>query len=825
MKLFNAFAEPGYHTSIITTFGVDFDAYESIALPRLREAGCNNNILIADARMLAHSMNDEFRRPHFAGRRYSVVGVQSKGAFHPKLILQLGRTSGRLLVTSANMTAPGLAGNLEVVGEVSSGEGDRQFVPILRAALEYLSQFLVDTSVPRRQVDWAMRRTRWLADSPPSAPYVRFEDGEALAFLASCHERSIADRFVELVAGRKVRRLVAVSPYWDSDLKALRQLKAELLPKKTSVLVQSGSALFPVHRWPIGRGASLFDANIVKGAGRSRFAHAKLIIAETATGDCVLYGSANCTTAALGEDGKPGVNEEACLFRELSPGQAVKDLGMEAALSDANAIDASSLPAFKPGEDIPLSDLASHLPGRFELAGTILRWWPQQGVDYTEAQVQLYDQVGSPLSVHLRRVGIDSGPVTFDCLVQEPPHFAQVRASDFESSFAIILVEQALQEAQRRSKSKSVENALALLDDDEAFEGLWLLQVIQKLDDAERKADSPPEAKRIRSVKGVGASDASRKLSYEEFIACRKPVAGIGPMGSHLASSHQESVRGFLNALIGRRQATPFDGYDSEAIPSLSLGDETNDGETALDSDERFYTDAQLDASVAAAKDKQLRRRQQYVKDTQASIASAVEAYIGHTQSEATRRSLGVVDLLRLRALLLVILGAGSKRVNLLSCKVDVNVSRRQVLPIDGDASWRWLVGRLLFTFFRDSSGYHRPLVDKVALDLDASDGLPEDVLECWATCFWALCAARVAVNDRGEPVEISQSEHRIAVDLYRRTMLLPEETMGEAMQGVFFGMATRYGERLGVEGEALRKEHARLVSSPDKANEFRALK
>ncbi len=48
MKLFNCFAESGYHTSIITTFGIDFDAYEAIALPRLRDAGCNNNIVVAD---------------------------------------------------------------------------------------------------------------------------------------------------------------------------------------------------------------------------------------------------------------------------------------------------------------------------------------------------------------------------------------------------------------------------------------------------------------------------------------------------------------------------------------------------------------------------------------------------------------------------------------------------------------------------------------------------------------------------------------------------------------------------------------------------------
>ena len=44
MKLYERYGDKGYHTSIITTFGIDFDAYENIILPRLRGAGCYNNV-------------------------------------------------------------------------------------------------------------------------------------------------------------------------------------------------------------------------------------------------------------------------------------------------------------------------------------------------------------------------------------------------------------------------------------------------------------------------------------------------------------------------------------------------------------------------------------------------------------------------------------------------------------------------------------------------------------------------------------------------------------------------------------------------------------
>lgn len=66
MKLFNYFAAGGFHTSIVTTFSVDFDADEK-ALPRLREAGCNNNVMVVDSRMLAQALANDARRPKFAG--------------------------------------------------------------------------------------------------------------------------------------------------------------------------------------------------------------------------------------------------------------------------------------------------------------------------------------------------------------------------------------------------------------------------------------------------------------------------------------------------------------------------------------------------------------------------------------------------------------------------------------------------------------------------------------------------------------------------------------------------------------------------------------
>ena len=824
MKLFNYFAADGFHTSIVSTFGVDFDAYEAIALPRLRDAGCNNNVVVADARMLAQALADDARRPKFAGRRYSVVGANCAGVFHPKLTLQLGKASGRLLVSSANMTTAGLAGNLEVAGEVTVAYDAMQAAPLLRAAVDYLLKFLAPGSVARRQAEWALNRTRWLPATAPAEAIVELQEGVRLAFLPSDDAKGMGQRFAEFIGERAVKRLVVASPYWDHDLRTLRGLQGRFAGANAAVLIQPQAALYPVHAHPNSGSFAIFDVSNTPGAA-SRFAHAKLLIAEADDRDCVLFGSANCTEAALGTTGQAGVNEEACLARELPAGEAVRMLGLDEVLSRDAEVDPAEVPGFIPADDIPLSDIEAKLPGRFELSGDLLRWWPPASLATALATegvtVQLLDHLAVPIAGTLTRMGTQSNPTSYRFDGTVDPHFAQVRSGAFESSLAVVAVDQAIHQTLRRAAGRGVEDALDLLDDDEASEGLWLLEVIQRLTEAEREMRGPRGATEKQPEQNTGADQAasnSRVLPYEEFVAGRRVEDSAAvSSGSYLASTPHESVRSFLNALIGKRVALALaEPPDEESqAPNLGLGDETSDGAATTESGDQPppLPDA-VEANQTAEAQRQLERRQRYVQDTQCSIVDGVEAFLKGLREQAQSELLGVVDLLRLRALLVVLLGAGSKKTDLRPGDLNAQVRRRQVLPSSGDASWRHLVGRLLFDFFRDHGGTRAPLVKSLRLESDDGQGLPEDVLECWATCFWAICALRVAVNDAGASFPMSSSEAALAADLYRFIRLLPEQALGAVVNDVFAGMNRRYGERLGVSAERVKQEHRALVEA-----------
>ena len=251
MKLFEAFGAKGYHTSVITTFSLDFDTYENVVLSRLRGAGCNNNLLVADHRMLALSLENPVALPVDAGRLYSVSGASAAaagGVYHPKVFVQIGRHKGRLIVASANMTAAGLSGNLEVVSEVLCDDATSAEQAAVVDAWSFVIRHLDREQVSiSRQVRWSIDRARWLRAalqrdpaihtlSPGNGEVQRAGTSSVAAdrgttsprFFCTGGTAGIGARFIEAVADEPVRRLVVVSPYWDDELRALDHLVRRL---------------------------------------------------------------------------------------------------------------------------------------------------------------------------------------------------------------------------------------------------------------------------------------------------------------------------------------------------------------------------------------------------------------------------------------------------------------------------------------------------------------------------------------------------------------------------------------------------------------------
>ena len=135
-SLLDALSETGFQASVIATYCCYFPFYEEVVLRRLLDRGCTNNILMVDAGLCAEAFASEDTRPRRAGRDYTLVPVHLRGAFHPKLIVALGKSKGALFVGSHNMTLAGFGLNDEITNEFrTSGAGARQGAEVIRAAL------------------------------------------------------------------------------------------------------------------------------------------------------------------------------------------------------------------------------------------------------------------------------------------------------------------------------------------------------------------------------------------------------------------------------------------------------------------------------------------------------------------------------------------------------------------------------------------------------------------------------------------------------------------------------------------------------------------
>jgi hypothetical protein len=813
MKLYERFGERSYHTSIITSFGVDFDAYENVVLARLRGAGCHNNIVLCDGALLTQSLADSSCLPRYAGRLYTANTAKAAGVFHPKLFVQLGRNGGRIIVSSANMTVTGLAGNLELAGEFACGTEDSGEQRLVAQAWAYALRHCDRTGQALdAQIAWAESRTPWLRRAVQTRESVILEDGTTAALLTTGERIGIGERFVAHIDDLPVKRLVVVSPYWDENLTALGFIAKTLSPAKTDLLIDSDAGLFPVTALKKLKGVRLFDR---KEFRKGRFLHAKAVIAQTRKADHVLYGSANCTVAALATQGFAGENEEVCLYRRFPAGTALDALELAELLDPSHEVDPGLLEESENADERDLGVWRDRAPGRFECSYDTLFWTPPTDVDPDSSTIDLLDSGGNKLDCGLGPGAKRGNSRQYQIVaLTERPAFAVLHYSDgTRSAPAIVTLIDKIREAAKEARSKHAHNAASQLAE-ETEEGLWLLDVLDTLESAERLRDSGDEQVSIKTRRKKGDEDEEasarfRTLTYEEFIAGRKPRAkdSLIPRNS-LGGSEMSLVRGFLNRIleIGDEDIQPGIEEERNLDRAFDLGDETANAEEAMDRGETFEPDVGDKSPEEKLREEQRSKTAQR-KATRDQIANAVKAFNERISERKSVDTLTTFDVLRLRALLMIVAAAGWA-----GREFDAAGSRGrtslQVLPVqDGAETWPRLMGRILFGFF----GGNDPAIRHLKLDA-LHEQFTDDILECWATCFWCLHACLGAPCSKDEHAALARYILALAERLYRLTGLKEDELLAPDIELVMEQMSERFNGRLGLDPAALTKGHESIV-------------
>lgn len=436
ISLFKDLKRSGWHSSIMTTFSVDPAFYDASVAWRLRTYRCENNLLLADSRMLARALDASPEAFRDAGRKYLIVPSRARGCFHPKLHLRLGKDGARLIVGSANATAAGWGRNKEVVtafewARRSEDAAQVALGPLIAKAYAYLSDCLV--GIPGEAVDYKLRLLRrdssWLGDLEPNARAIELPDGSAVDLVSARGDGrdSILARLVELIGSEQVRRLTVISAYWDQALTGLSELQRLLQPDATVIGLNPASNEIPLERPERLNGLKFIDLS--DGGNVERFLHAKVIVAETKGWDHILFGSANCSDDALGAAVVGGRNAESCVYRRLPEGVARQLLSIDYRKT-------IKIDDLKPVERTPIDDdseVGSFDPGVLEIFGRSLSWWPAGRIEAADAvaligaQEFAFRQIGNGHEARIEgeivyplivRVRLADGRVSSPCIVQ-----------------------------------------------------------------------------------------------------------------------------------------------------------------------------------------------------------------------------------------------------------------------------------------------------------------------------------------------------------------------------------------------------------------------
>lgn len=746
----------GFHTAVVTTFAIDFAGFEQVMLPQLSAAGATNVLLVCDERMSAMALSDGSILPTQLGRDYALHGpAQVSGVFHPKIVVQLGRDGGRVFVGSANATAAGIGGNLEIVTEVActnEPSPERNFVRSVWAYVEQITN--TASGAAADAVSWAQDRTPWLAGTERPALQT-LEDGTLLALLARPGVEEIADRFVDLIGGGRVERLIVMSPYWDDELAALNDLAERLDRPPILVLIDPSAHGLP-EPIPFVPNMTMVDCSPWR---KGRFKHAKLIVVQTAEHDHVLAGSANCTVPALGTRDRDGTNAEASIYRRVPRGTALGALDLDTLL-DGTTLAASELSPARRADPIPLQATHDLRPGRFEAEHGELRWYrPSRS---WSGSLVLLDGDGE----ELERVEIKGLSGTGNVRSTRRDDLDEVRFVQIddggEASTVAPLSHRGLMRSRRREPgSRSVATAASKFVDREDLQ-LFLLQALDELQRAD--AEMQPAVGR-RTTRAQGGQEepaelASEVLTYEQFVE-QKPEARRGSGGdSSISGTHADGVRELLNRLSGAQSSNVAMEHDA-GDDWMDLGDE--DRETTLRQDV-----AEIEASERPATD-----RNAFVK--------AVRQYEQAMAGGEGARPIGGADVLRLRFWLMLLVHAARWR------------RYQQGLPCTLDEfGWPRLVIRVLSAFFY---GKDAPIV-RLVVENEFLD-LPVDFLETWATALWLVDLLPETVGRCHGREEFLKRVPMLRQRMVQRMGLTREEIEGSVMARVRSGLERDLGQRL----------------------------
>ncbi len=327
-----------FHSCVLTTFSFDFNYfYHDVRSQLSRAEVINTNVLVDDA-MLQHYLGSVTGYAQDSIRKFAITGIPGNaGVFHPKIGLFFGdKEKGFMILGSGNLTACGHGKNQELWGAFHiDGPGDAK-APLFKSAWEYLRGFKKQMSgISKHKIEWIEQHAEWVLKIPdtPAAQWIPIDHDTEAQLLINTNV-GIWESLTAAIEGESITEATVISPFFDIKGTTLNDLCTLVGGAEVHLIVQMDTCAFPdLKSISIPPNLVFHDWDTIYTEEKERYVHAKLLHIKTKNKEYCLIGSANLTSAGMGNDEKSPVNEEVSILLRskidiLKNHLSIDDLGM-----------------------------------------------------------------------------------------------------------------------------------------------------------------------------------------------------------------------------------------------------------------------------------------------------------------------------------------------------------------------------------------------------------------------------------------------------------------------------------------------------------------
>lgn len=326
-----------FHSAVLTSFSFNFHHFENQVLKSLKQKWITSVNVLVDQRMLDDVLGLSSSYLKTISKSYSVNGIESKGAFHPKINFFCGDERVLVIFGSGNITPGGHGKNHEIFSGFYADRENTVQLPLIHETWQYLLTII-------NQLDgYGYER---LSKSVPSAcslinkfqgakhQFCKIDESLDVALLYN-DESSIFAQLCSLVPQSEVEKITVVCPYYDNDGATLINFKKQFPKAKLEVFLQEKFGLPPINIIDDSR-IKFYDWNATSRgqeeiSGKNpyeRKLHGKLLFFKTTDFEYCLIGSANATKHGMGSKEGKAVNYEFSALYASSQIDFLNELGI-----------------------------------------------------------------------------------------------------------------------------------------------------------------------------------------------------------------------------------------------------------------------------------------------------------------------------------------------------------------------------------------------------------------------------------------------------------------------------------------------------------------